>query len=68
MIGEVLNGLPHGGRPGCSGARLFLIPTQGCDLGAQLVGALLIAAGESYGEGEFQLLELVITFLLGVAA
>ncbi len=59
---------PDGGRPDCSGARLFLIATQRCDLGAQLVGALLIAAGEGNGEGELQFLELVITFLLGVAA
>jgi hypothetical protein len=51
-----------------SGARLLLIPTQGGDLGAQLIGALQITTGEGYSEGELQLFELVVTFFLGVAA
>lgn len=46
---------------GESGARFFLIATQGCNLIAQILGTLEIPTGERHGQGEFQLLELVIS-------
>jgi hypothetical protein len=50
---------------GESGARLLLIPTQGCNLIAQILGALKITASESHSQGEFQLLKLVISLARG---
>ena len=51
-----------------SSAGFLQIAAQGGNLGAQLVGTQLITPGEGDGEGKFELFELVIAFLLGMAA
>ncbi len=51
-----------------SGAGLFLIAAQSSDLGAELGRSLKITSGQGDRKGELQLLQLVISFLLRVAA
>jgi len=45
-----------------SGTWFFLVAAEGGDRFAQLLGALLVAAGEGHRQGEFKLFELMFAF------
>lgn len=50
-----------------SGARLLAVPPKGLDLIAQLAGAAMVTPCEGHGQGEFQLLQLMLALDLGAA-
>ena len=49
-----------------SSARFLLIAPQSGDLIPELLGTLLISAGQSHSEGKFQLFKLMLALRMGV--